>query len=121
MISIKLIIKSLRETDKITMGILKIVRRNKFINSFFRKTLKTSSKLSVDIHTFFINRWTPSGVLDCNFGQYKFKYYNKCDEGLPYFFYYNLPFNKKTSLNLFIELAKRSLTIVDIGANTGLF
>jgi FkbM family methyltransferase len=100
---------------------MKILRKNRALNSFFRKALKKSSILSVKIHSFLINRWPPSGVIDCRFGQYKFKYYNKCDDGLTNYFYYDLPYHEKSDLNLFIELAKKSETIVDIGANTGLF
>lgn len=73
------------------------------------------------MHLFLIRRWTTSGVLDCSFEQYKFKYYNECDDGIPLYFYYDLPYSEKADLNLFIELSKKSETIVDIGANTGLF
>lgn len=103
------------------MGILQNIRKNNLVNMLFRKTLKKSSELSVKINSFLINRWSPSGVLNCTFGEYKFKYYNNCDDGLAHYFYYNIPYQEKADLNLFIELSKKSMTIVDIGANTGLF
>ncbi len=103
------------------MGILRILKENATFNAVFRSVLKGSSKLSVNIHSFLIKRWSPSGILECTFGSYKFKYYNKCDDGLPSYFYYDLPYQEKADLNLFIELSKKSHTIVDIGANTGLF
>jgi FkbM family methyltransferase len=103
------------------MKFLKLLRSNKIINRFFRTALKKSSALSINIHSNLIKRWPPSGVIDCNFGPYKFKYFNNCDDGLTNYFYYDLPYHEKYDLNLFIELSKKSGTIVDIGANTGLF
>lgn len=103
------------------MNFLRMIRRNKIVNGVFRKILKKSSALSVQIHSFLIHRWPPSGNLDCNFGPYQFKYFNQCDDGLALYFYYGLPYPEKADLNLFLELSKKSKCIVDIGANTGLF
>ena len=103
------------------MRVLRKVRENRVVNSFFRKALKKSSEISVKFHNYFISRWSTSGIIDCNFGKYKFKYFNKCDDWLAHYFYYGLPYHEKADLNLFIELSKKSETIVDIGANTVLF
>ncbi len=103
------------------MPVLKTLRKNKIINGFFSYLLKKSAKSSANIHSFLMQRWPPSGIIDCNFGEYKFKYYNECDDGFPYFFCYDLPYHEKADLNLFIQLSKKSKTIVDVGANTGLF
>jgi FkbM family methyltransferase len=103
------------------MRILNAIRKNKIVNGLIRNVLKNSLKLSNSIHSFLIGRWHTSGILDCNFDRYKFKYYNACDDGLPNFFYYNLPYQEKANLNLFITLSGKSKTIADIGANTGLY
>jgi FkbM family methyltransferase len=103
------------------MGILRAIKKNKSVNSIIRKTLKKSSKLSGKLHSFLINRWMLAGVVDCEFDGVTFKYYNECDDGLPSYFYYEVPYREKADLRLFMELSKKSATIVDIGANTGLF
>jgi len=103
------------------MSILHSFRKNKSVNKLVRSILKNSSKLSTKMHSFLINRWPISGVIDCSFDQYKFKYYNECDDDLPQKFYYNIPYHEKANLNLFIALSRKSKTIADIGANTGLF
>ncbi len=103
------------------MKIFRVLRQNTLLNYILRTAFKKSSRLSTSIHEFLIKRWSPSGVMDCNFGSYEFKYYSKCDDGLPHYFYYDFPYNETADLNLFIELSKKSTTIIDIGANTGLF
>lgn len=103
------------------MGILKHARKNKFINLIVRQTLKKSSAVSAKLHSYLIGRWTTSGAINCRFSNIKFKYYNECDDGLVQFFYYNIPYHGKNDLRLFIELAKSSVTVLDIGAHTGLF
>jgi FkbM family methyltransferase len=103
------------------MGILRTIKKNRFINSIVRKVLKKSSKASDTLHSFFIKRWMLAGVVDCQFKEITFKYYNECDDGLPSYFYYDVPYHEKADLSLFMELAKKSKTIVDIGANTGLY
>lgn len=62
-----------------------------------------------------------SGVVTCNFQDINFKYYSKCDDGHVEYFYYGLNYMEKNDLSLFLSLAKHSTTILDIGANTGLF
>jgi FkbM family methyltransferase len=47
--------------------------------------------------------------------------YNECDDGFVQYFYYNLKYHEEHDLRLFIELVKHSRTVIDIGANTGVF
>ena len=47
--------------------------------------------------------------------------YNQCDDGLIYYFYYNVKYNEEADLSLFVELSRSSKCALDIGANTGLF
>lgn len=103
------------------MGILRTIKKNRSVNRIVRAILKKSSKVSVQLHSFFIKRWSLSGEMECKFNDVTFNYYNECDDGLPSYFYYNVPYHEKADLSLFIELSKKSATIVDIGANTGLF
>jgi len=47
--------------------------------------------------------------------------YNQCDDGLVYYFYYQVTYEEEADLSLFAELSKSSTLAIDIGANTGLF
>jgi FkbM family methyltransferase len=103
------------------MGLLKTFRRNYQINKLVAGLLRTSNHFSIKLHSFFINKWRTAGIIKCRFGEFDFLYFNNCDDGLPEYFYYGFPYHEKANLNLFIELAKNSKSIIDIGANTGLF
>lgn len=103
------------------MKLFRKLRENSYINGFFRKVLKGSNEFQKNIYSFLINRWPPSGEVNCVFGSCNFKMYTKCDDGLVQFFYYNLPYHEKADLNLFVELSRQANIILDIGANTGLF
>jgi FkbM family methyltransferase len=103
------------------MGIFQKIRKNSFINLLVREFLKLiqlkQNKLSLSL----INKWPTSGILNCQFEQFSFKYYNECDDGIIHFFYYNLPYVERADLRLFLKLSESSTTIIDIGANTGLY
>lgn len=103
------------------MNLLKRIRRNVFVNRLISRLIKFSSKNSKRFHSFLINRWPTSGITECEFENYNFKYYNACDDGLVNHFYYGVPFHESNDLKLFLILSKKAQTIVDIGANTGLF
>ncbi len=100
---------------------LKQIRKNIVLNKMVRSVLKSSSSFFLHAHRFLINRWPTSGVIPCRFGPYRFKLYNRCDDGLVQYLYYDLPYHEKADLTLFLTLSRKSQTIVDIGANTGLF
>jgi FkbM family methyltransferase len=102
-------------------AILKKVRQNKILNLFFRKILKQSAIIFTNLYKYLTNRWTPLGVLNCNFEGISFKYYSNCDDRLVNYFYYDIPYPEKSVLKTFIEFSKKSKTIIDIGANTGLY
>lgn len=106
---------------KTRVSILKIIRRNKFVNKIVRNLIKFSFRKSSKVRTFLINRWPTSGITECNFEEYQFKFFNQCDDGLVNHFYYGIPFHESNDLKLFLILSKKSNTILDIGANTGLF
>lgn len=100
---------------------LKRIRQIVFINVFFRVIFKASSNAFNDFFDFIIARWPTAGVTAFNYNGHDFKMYNQCDDGHINVFYYGKRYNEDTDLKLFIQLAKHSKTIVDIGANTGMF
>ncbi len=106
---------------KFIVYMLRSIRRNKIINSIIRKILKGWKGISVNFLDAIINRWPTSGVIKCEFNQSTFLMYNQCDDGLTDIFYYNKKYQEVNDLKLFILLAQNSKTVIDIGANIGLF
>jgi FkbM family methyltransferase len=101
---------------------LKAIRKIKIINLFFRVIFKALRRRSTAFFDFMIARWPTSGVIDCTFEGYKFKMYNECDDPLVNIFYYsNVKYEEENDLKLFTGLSGHSKTIIDIGANTGIF
>jgi FkbM family methyltransferase len=101
--------------------LLSQIRKNEILNFIVRSFLKYGSQLSQQLFQFLISRWPTSGETVCMFENLTFKLYNECEAGHQNLFYYNLPYPEKADLQLFIALAERSETILDIGAHTGLF
>ena len=103
------------------MGIFQKIRKNSTVNLLVRSIIKFIQLKQNKFSHYLINKWPTSGVLNCQFEQFNFKYFNECDDGIIHFFYYNLPYNERADLHLFLKLAESSTTIIDIGANTGLY
>ena len=100
---------------------LRSVRNIGVINKIFRSILlsfKRSTNRSLD---FAERRWPVNGVISFNKAGIDFKLYNECDDGLVNDFFYERKYDEDADLILFTALARQSKTIVDIGANTGLF
>jgi FkbM family methyltransferase len=68
-----------------------------------------------------LSKWKLSGIIPISFYGLNFKMFSRCDDGIADSFYYNQKFQEEPDLKLFIELSKKSTTILDIGANTGLY
>jgi FkbM family methyltransferase len=66
-------------------------------------------------------RWPVAGVLDLNIDGVPCRFYAECDDGPIDSFYYGRTYAEENDLRIFLELAKRSTVILDIGANTGLY
>jgi FkbM family methyltransferase len=66
-------------------------------------------------------RWPVKGVIPLSKAGVEFKLYNECDDGLVSDFFYSRQYDEDADLILFTALAYHSKTIIDIGANTGLF
>jgi FkbM family methyltransferase len=100
---------------------LREIRKNHALNSFIRKILKSVKLKGDKLSNYLINRWPTSGVIDCKFNDIHFKMYNECDDGLVNVFYYQMDYHEQHDLKLFTGLSKHAKTIIDIGANTGLY
>jgi FkbM family methyltransferase len=102
------------------MSFLKSLRKNRVVNKLVRGLLKNvplpTGRLQ-DIQS----RWPPSGIVNCSFNNIPFKMLSNCDDVHVNFFYYGFKYQEEADLKLFIQLASHSYTIVDIGANTGLY
>jgi FkbM family methyltransferase len=100
---------------------LKRIRKNSYLNKKIRNTIRSFGRISTKFYDSAITNWRVSGVIDCTFGSTKFKMYSLCDDNLANIFFYNKTYSETADLNLFTTLARHSKTILDIGANTGLF
>lgn len=100
---------------------LKKLRKNDFVNKSLRTVLKTFGKTSRSLYDKSIAKWRTSGIIPCTFDSYHFKMFNNCDDGLVEYFYYNKKYHEEHDLKLFLSMAKEAQTILDIGANTGLY
>src|SRR5882672_4782074 len=101
--------------------LLRKIREIEFINKLIRFTLKFAALHFQGLFRELQKRWPTYGVTDCEFKGVKFKMYNQCDDGLVYYFYYQVTYEEEADLSLFAELSKSSTLAIDIGANTGLF
>jgi FkbM family methyltransferase len=101
--------------------LLSSLRKIELLNIIVRLLLKSGNRISQRFFQFLISRWPTSGETDCSFENIKFKLYNECEPGHQNLFYYGLPYPEKADLLLFVALAEKSDTILDIGAHTGLF
>lgn len=101
--------------------LLKKIRSIEMLNQMVRLAIKHSTRGVTKLFDELQKWWPATGLVECEFKGIKFKMYNKSDDGLLYYFYYQVEYNEKADLSLFIELAKSSSCILDIGANTGLF
>lgn len=101
--------------------ILKKLRLNVFVNFNIRLFIKLFNQKSKYYSRKLINKWPPSGVISCQFLDYDFLMYNECDDGLVNYFFYGLDYHEECDLYLFTKLSEHCKTIIDIGANTGLY
>ncbi len=100
---------------------LQTIRKNPVINRTVRQALKILSKSSAKLTENAMSHWPTAGPTGCNFEEYSFKLHNNCDDGLASTLFYDRKYQEENDLHLFLTLCKQSKTIVDIGANTGLF
>jgi FkbM family methyltransferase len=96
---------------------LKAVRNiaplNKVIRSGLHLTAAAISKLE--------SHWRVSGVVHVKFNGMVVPFYTRSDDDVVDTLYYDKNYYEYNDLNLFVHLAQASRTIIDIGANTGMY
>lgn len=100
---------------------LRQLRKIVFINKIIGAVLITLKNKSNAFLNFLIRRWPASGIVKCKFNNRPFLMFNKCDDGLVNYFHYNFKYHEEGDLKLFEILSKSCKTILDVGANTGLY
>lgn len=100
---------------------LATIRKNTFINTVGRITLKKLNEITKGLFSNVIRRWPLSGVIPLNFGDLKFKMYSECDDFIVNTLYYHQQYREYDDTKLFLELVKQSKVVFDIGANTGIY
>lgn len=96
---------------------LKKIRSNYFINRVFRNAIRFFLRFTQKIRI----RWQVAGVIDLTFANQKFKMFTQCDDNITNALFYEQDYVESSDLQLFIDLAKSSNTVIDIGANTGIY
>jgi FkbM family methyltransferase len=98
------------------------IRKNSIVNGIVRNVIKSWGNKSSILYESLSNRWLTSGIIPCHFEGINFLMYNECDDGIVgFFFYEKQTYSEAQDLKIFLPLAKASNTVVDIGANTGLY
>lgn len=98
------------------------LRKNHAVNAIVRSLIKKTGNGTQNLYQKMSNKWRTSGEIPCHFEGIDFKMYNECDDGIVGFFYYDSQeYSEAQDLRVFLPLANASHTIVDIGANTGLY
>jgi len=98
---------------------LKNIRKNKFVNSVLRTTVKGLQKSGLKINT---THLTVSGIVTISLPENKsIKLYSEGNDYIPSITYWNGFDAYEKSVIPFYYIAKKANTIVDIGANIGYF
>jgi FkbM family methyltransferase len=101
--------------------LLRRIREIRLINASVRLVLKSLSRFFGLAFDQMKMRWPVYGLVDCEFKGSSFKLYNHGDDGLVYYFYYDVKYYEEADLQLFSVLSEASKCAIDIGANTGLY
>lgn len=95
---------------------LYFLRNNTFLNRIFRNILRFSLSRNSSI----FNKYRVSGIFTVMVEDLKFRLFSKCDDHLANRLYYGLDW-EDNELRLFKSLVAKARTIIDIGANTGIY
>lgn len=98
-------------------SIRKITVLNRPIAFVLKKTKSALNKF----FDYIIMRWPTKGKTDCTFNGTRFFLYNKCDDGLVNYFHYGFKYHEEGDISLFTQLAVFCNTVIDVGANTGVY
>lgn len=99
------------------MNVLKKVRNNTYINKAVRGLLKISL-ITLNKIT---QKWPVSGIIKIYLNEKELKFFARSDDGTVSTLFYERNYVETKELNLFAHLARKSKTIIDVGANTGLY
>lgn len=99
---------------------LKAIRKNLFVNKVIRNLLLKITNLVPSSRKRILTRWRLSGEIPLSLNNHSFKMWSECDDLIVDAVYYGWN-DEELEMELFAELAKRSNTILDIGANTGIY
>lgn len=99
---------------------LKRIRKIQPLNMLIRSTLLKLQSGYLFLEKKVYPRWRLAGKIKLRLNNIDFCLYAECDDFLVDTMFYGVN-DEKTELILFSELAKSSRTILDIGANTGLY
>lgn len=100
---------------------LKTIRKNSFVNFIIREPLRLFGEVSASLYGKITSRWPVSGDIVCHFDSDTFILHSKCDDGIASCFFYNNLYDESKDLRLFLAMAEHTDTVLDIGANTGLY
>ncbi len=95
----------------------KYIRSIRFINKGFGNILRNSERLINKL----ISRWPVVGIVDIKFSGIQFKMFSLGDDNIVHILYYDKHYHESKDLKFFLELAKKSSVIYDVGANTGIY
>jgi FkbM family methyltransferase len=99
------------------MSLLKKLRSNETINFRIRRGIQLLNRFS----ELLASRWRVAGTAVLSINDLLFKMYAKCDDGIVDALYYNRSYIETYDLVVFSKLTKAKSTILDIGANTGVY
>ena len=101
--------------------ILKILKTS-FVNHAFRFSIYLWTLLDNIFRRFILNRMQVSGTVKLQVDELKFKMYSNWDDQIVRLLYFEgLEYAEWGEVRLFKELSKQSKTVLDVGANTGLY
>jgi len=98
---------------------LRKIKLNLLINMIGRNIFKVLNKLSQSINQA-VSRWDISGKVKLNLHGKSFYMFSKCDDQIVHRLYYGLAW-EDSELKVWSILSEKANTILDIGANTGVF
>lgn len=98
------------------LKVLALLRRQPLINYPFRSIFKTGTNFFSKLSSY----WPVSGIISFDYDGIPIKVFNRCDDGFVQTFYYGKEYQESNILAITDAFAKKSDTILDIGANTGI-
>jgi FkbM family methyltransferase len=99
---------------------LRIIRKIPFLNKVVRTAFRQVQRLAVSLNSNIIPRWRLSGEIPLRINDHEFRMWTRCDDLIVDSIYYGWN-DEEAEMQIFPEFVKRSKTILDVGANTGIY